>query len=84
MKGDTQKLRAWGLSVGRAGMSQAVIDEVAAFDGSYKQAMRLAGALSQIAIAARCDGYWDEQVEHGKQEFLRKPKALKAKDQPHD
>jgi len=67
------KLRAWGKAVGRAGMSQAVIDQIDAFDGSYKNAMRLAGTLHQIAIAARCDEYWNEQVEHGKMHFLRSP-----------
>jgi len=66
------KLRAWGEAVGRAGMSQRVIDEIAAFDGSYKEAMRLAGRLHQIAIAARCDEYWNEQVEHGKMDFVRR------------
>ena len=70
--GSAKQLRAWGKRVGRAGMSQRVIDEIAAFDGAnFKQAMRLAGKLSQIAVAARCDEYWNEQVEHGKSDFLR-------------
>ena len=51
-------------------MSQRVLDEIAKFDGSYKNAMRLAGTLSQIAVAARADDYWNEQVEHGKHAFL--------------
>ena len=73
------ELRAWGSKVDRAGMSQAVIDAVDAFDGSYKEAMRLAGTLSQIAIAARCDSYWNEQVEHGKLNFLRKTRAAASR-----
>lgn len=69
------QLKAWGKRVGRAGMSQAVLDEIENFDGSYKEAMRLAGRLSQIAVAARCDEYWNEQVHHGQQEMLRRVTA---------
>jgi hypothetical protein len=60
------ELRKYGAKVNREGMSQAAIDAINAWDGSYKGAMQLCGQLSLIAKAATCDDYWSEQVEKGK------------------
>lgn len=61
----SKELRASGDRLGRAGLSEAVIEAVAGFDGSYKGAMVLAGRLKAISQAARFDGYWSEKVEDG-------------------
>jgi hypothetical protein len=60
-----KELKAAGDDLGRAGLSQRVIDLIAEFDGSYKGAMKLAGRLKAIAGAAKFDGYWTEQVDDG-------------------
>lgn len=54
-----------GDRLGRKGLSEAVIAAVSEFDGSYKQAMNLAGRLQAIAQAAKADNYWREKVEDG-------------------
>ena len=48
-------------------MSERVITLVNDFieNPSYKRAMHLAGGLKAIAIAAKCNSYWDEQVTKG-------------------
>lgn len=61
---DINALKAWGRKVGRAGMSQAVLDVIAG-EKSYRNAMEMAGALKAIAIAAQTDDYWSEQVDRG-------------------
>lgn len=61
-------LRKEGARLGRAGMSQRVIEIIEEFDGSYIGAMILAGRMKAIAQAAKCDGYWDEKVNKG---FIR-------------
>lgn len=48
---DVRKMREEGRRLGRAGLSQRVIDLVGEFDGSYKGAMELAGRLRVIATA---------------------------------
>lgn len=58
-------LKRSGAKLGREGLSNRVIELVAAFDGSYKGAMVLAGRLKAIAQAAKCDGYWTEKVDDG-------------------
>lgn len=60
-------LREHGKRLGRAGMSQRVFDLVDKFmeNRTYKNAMNLAGRLQAIAMAARCDCYWDEKVRGG-------------------
>ena len=65
---EAKALREQGSRLGRAGMSRRVIHLVKDFienDGSYKGAMKLAGRLKAIAIAAKCDSYWDEMVGRG-------------------
>jgi hypothetical protein len=59
------KLKQAGAVLGREGLSKAVIEAVADFDGSYKGAMVLAGRLKAVAQAAKADGYWSEKVEDG-------------------
>lgn len=59
------ELRKFGAKIGRDGMSQAAIDAIDAWDGSYKGVMQLCGQLSLIAKAATCDDYWSEQVKRG-------------------
>jgi hypothetical protein len=61
------ELRHSGKNIGRAGLSEAVIEAVASFDGSYKGAMVLAGKLKAISQAAKFDGYWSEKVDDGYQ-----------------
>ena len=56
-----KQLRKEGKRLGRAGLSQRVIKLVSRFDGSYKEAMTLAGRLKAITQAAKFDGYWDEK-----------------------
>lgn len=60
-------LRQQGKRLGRAGMSERVVQAVKDWDGSYKGAMILAGRLKAIAHAAKSDGYWDEKVFIGYQ-----------------
>ena len=62
---EAKELRKHGERIGRAGMSQYVIKVVDEFDGSYKGAMKLAGKLKAITIAAKCDQYWDEMWRRG-------------------
>jgi hypothetical protein len=59
------ELKKAGASLGREGLSIAVISAVSEFDGSYKGAMDLAGRLKAIAQAAKADGYWTEKVDDG-------------------
>jgi len=58
-------LRKVGSVLGREGMSQRVIELVTRFDGSYKGAIELAGALKAIAIMAEADTYWHEKMQRG-------------------
>lgn len=63
-----KQLREQGKKLGREGMSQRVIhliDDFVETGGGYKDAMILAGRLKAIAQAAKCDEYWDEQVNKG-------------------
>lgn len=60
-----EDLRKIGENIGREGMSHMAIDCIADCDGSYKNAMELAGKLSVIAKMATCDDYWHEQVLRG-------------------
>lgn len=64
---EAKELRKQGDRLGRAGMSQRVLNLVNEFnkDQTYKGAMQLAGELKAIAIAAKCDDYWNEQVTKG-------------------
>ena len=65
---EAKELRKQGKRLGRAGMSQrviALVDEFTENDNSYKGAMELAGRLKAIAIAAKGDDYWSEQVSKG-------------------
>lgn len=62
---ESKLLRNEGGRLGRSGMSERIISIISGFDGSYKDAMRVAGAIKAIAIAAKCDDYWDEQVQRG-------------------
>lgn len=59
------ELKKAGAVLGREGMSKAVIEAVADFDGSYKAAMVLAGRLKAVAQAAKADSYWSGFVEDG-------------------
>ncbi len=59
------ELKKAGGILGREGMSKAVIEAVADFDGSYKGAMVLAGRLKAVAQAAKADSYWSCFVEDG-------------------
>lgn len=68
---DVNELKALGRKLGRAGMAEQVILAVKEFDGeSYKDAMRLAGKLKAIAVAAQCDDYWSEKVNVGMSQGL--------------
>lgn len=59
------ELKKAGAVLGREGMSKAVIEAVADFDGSYKGAVVLAGRLKAVAQAAKADSYWSGFVEDG-------------------
>lgn len=61
----SRELRSAGNQLGRAGLSEAVIEAVAQFDGSYKGAMVLVGRLKAVAQAAKFDSYWSEKVDDG-------------------
>ena len=58
-------LKKAGEVLGREGLSKAVIEAVAGFDGSYKGAMVLAGRLKAVAQAAKADGYWSGMIDDG-------------------
>lgn len=58
-------LKKAGDALGREGLSKAVIEAVAGFDGSYKGAMVLAGRLKAVAQAAKADSYWSGMVDDG-------------------
>lgn len=62
---EAKELRKHGDRIGRVGMSQYVIKAVDEFDGSYKGAMKLAGKLKAVTLAAKCDQYWDEMWRRG-------------------
>ena len=62
---EAKELRKHGDRLGRAGMSQYVIKAVEDFDGSYKGAMKLAGKLKALTLAAKSDGYWDDMWRRG-------------------
>lgn len=64
---DFRRMREQGERLGRAGLSQRVVDLIAEFDGTHKGAMRLAGRMRVIAAAAGYDEYWREQVGCGEQ-----------------
>ena len=59
------KAREAGNILGREGLSKRVIELVDEFDGSYKGAIALAGALSVITKACTFDDYWDEKAFAG-------------------
>ena len=62
------KLKKEGNRLGRAGMSQRVdvlVDEYIKEGRTYKGAMRLAGKLKVITVAAKSNCYWDEITERG-------------------
>jgi hypothetical protein len=63
---EVREMQAEGRRLGRAGLSERVIDLVKSFDGeSYKDAMALAGRMRVICAAASYDDYWREQVQKG-------------------
>ncbi|MGI9504732.1 MAG: hypothetical protein ACR2RE_16945 [Geminicoccaceae bacterium] len=65
---ESKNLRAQGARIGRAGMSQRVQRLLLAYleaGGGYKSAMILAGQMRALAVAAKCDDYWNEQVSKG-------------------
>lgn len=67
------RLREIGDKIGRAGMSELVINAVNQFDsGSCKEAMELCGKLEQIAKMATCDSYWNEKVLIGRNKMISK------------
>jgi hypothetical protein len=61
------ELRKAGEKMGRSGLSQAAIDLINNFDGSYNGVIQLCGQLSVIAKACGFDEYWQEQVNRGVQ-----------------
>jgi hypothetical protein len=68
-------LKAHGSKIGRAAMSQKVIEAVAAFNRagqSPKAAMELAGRLKAVASMATGDEYWREKMENGFELEFRK------------
>lgn len=58
-------LRKVGSVLGREGMSERVIELVKNFDGSYVEAIKLAGALKAVTIMAESDSYWHEKMHQG-------------------
>jgi hypothetical protein len=62
---DTKALRKEGARLGRAGLSERVIQIINEFDGTYIGAMVLVGRMRAIATAAGYDAYWSEKVGHG-------------------
>lgn len=68
--------RVAGQLIGRAGLSQRVIQAVNDFDGSYKGAMQLAGRLSVIADMSTFDSYWEEKTYKGIMEELENMKHV--------
>lgn len=66
----SKKLREHGARLGRAGLSQRINDLILGFaknhpDGHYMEAIKLAGRLHAIALAARADDYWSEKAFMG-------------------
>jgi len=66
----SKQLRAEGKRLGRDGLSQRVNDLVLDFakkypNGHYMEAIKLAGRLRAISLAARVDGYWGEKTDNG-------------------
>ena len=59
------KVRELANHLGRAGVSELVIEAVNEFDGSYKGAMELAGKLYFIAEMSTFDEYWQEKTQNG-------------------
>lgn len=65
---EARDLRKQGARLGRAGMSQRVIQLVLQYvdEGmSYKKAIELTGRIHAIAIATRADEYWNEKMRAG-------------------
>lgn len=79
-RGDTQALRDQGARLGRAGLAQRVIDLVDKFQTqpTYIGAIILAGRLSAIADACKCDDYWNEKAQDGWYRELNMLHDLKA------
>jgi hypothetical protein len=56
------------------------MSELVATTGSYKAAMVAVGRLKAIALAAKYDGYWTEQVDDGfHREMLELDRLAKLK-----
>lgn len=67
-------LRKHGERIGRAGISERIILLVNHFikhDGSYLGAIKLAGRLHAIFIAAKYSDYWTEKAQDGYAEEFR-------------
>lgn len=71
---DARALKAAGAKLDRAGLAEYVLAAARRCDGSYKGAMRLAGELKAVAIAAKFDDYWSEKVLDGYYSALGKLK----------
>ena len=66
----SKELRKEGERLGRVGMSQRINDLVLGFakehpNGHYMEAIKLAGRLHAIFLAAKSDMYWDEKANMG-------------------
>lgn len=57
----------FGNQAGRAGMSEMAQELVAEYlkNPTFKNVMRLCGAMKAVAQSATTDDYWREQVEDG-------------------
>jgi hypothetical protein len=66
----SKNLRAQGQRLGRCGLSERAHTLVMEYatkypDGHWREAIKLAGRLRAISLAARGDSYWREKTDSG-------------------
>lgn len=72
---DSKELQKYCDKKGREGMYQealALAKEILDDEKSPQQVMALVGEMKALAIGSKCDGYWNEKVEHGYYRFINK------------
>jgi hypothetical protein len=70
---DSKTLQKYCDKLGREGMYEMVLDianKILIEDKTPQEVMMYVGEIKALAIGSKCDGYWNEKVEHGYHRFI--------------
>lgn len=73
----SKDLRKYCEKLGRAGMynrAKEIAEWMLKEDRTPQEVMMAVGKLQALAVGSKCDGYWNEKVQHGYHQFLDESK----------